>query len=158
MIKYIQGDATSPIGKGNKVIIHIVNSIGKWGKGFVLSLSAKWKEPEAKYREWYRDRTNNDFDLGAVQFVQVESNIWVANMVGQYGIYGSRDNPPIRYDAVRECLKKVCQFAKEHEATIHAGRFGAGLSGGKWVEIEKIINDELIKKDIGVTIYDLRAL
>lgn len=40
-ILYIKGDATAPIGSGVKVITHICNDIGGWGKGFVLALSKK---------------------------------------------------------------------------------------------------------------------
>jgi len=32
-IKYIKGDATNPAGEGNKLIVHICNDIGGWGKG-----------------------------------------------------------------------------------------------------------------------------
>ena len=32
-ILYIKGDATAPIGSGVKVITHICNDIGGWGKG-----------------------------------------------------------------------------------------------------------------------------
>ena len=35
-IHYIKGDATQPQAKGNKVIAHICNDLGGWGKGFVL--------------------------------------------------------------------------------------------------------------------------
>jgi O-acetyl-ADP-ribose deacetylase (regulator of RNase III) len=45
-INYIKGDATAPISKGEKIICHICNDIGGWGKGFVLAISKRWKEPE----------------------------------------------------------------------------------------------------------------
>ncbi|MFJ9407826.1 hypothetical protein [Streptomyces sp. NPDC101393] len=38
-ITYVQGDATAPQGKGVKVIAHVRNDLGGWGKGFVLALS-----------------------------------------------------------------------------------------------------------------------
>jgi len=34
-ISYIKGDATAPQGKGVKVIAHLCNDLGGWGKGFV---------------------------------------------------------------------------------------------------------------------------
>lgn len=105
-ILYIKGDATAPIGSGVKVITHICNDIGGWGKGFVLALSKKWKMPEEAYRQWYKSQ--EEFTLGAVQFVNVENKLYVANMIGQHGIYkDSKGLPPIRYDAVRQCLKEV---------------------------------------------------
>src|SRR4051794_40231059 len=85
-IKYLIGDATQPQAKGNKVIAHVCNDLGGWGKGFVLAVSKRWDEPEAGYRAWHRDRSKNDFGLGAVQLVPVEPYIWVANMVAQRGM------------------------------------------------------------------------
>lgn len=40
-IQYKKGDATNPIDNGNKVIVHICNDIGAWGKGFVMAISKK---------------------------------------------------------------------------------------------------------------------
>ncbi len=34
-------------------------------------------------------------------------------------------------------------------------RMGAGLAGGNWVAIEKLIRHELSDKGISVTVYDL---
>jgi O-acetyl-ADP-ribose deacetylase (regulator of RNase III) len=82
-IEYVRGDATAPHGKGVKLIAHVCNDLGGWGKGFVLAISRRWAEPEAAYRRWHRERAGNDFGLGAVQFVQVGPYVWVANMVGQ---------------------------------------------------------------------------
>jgi len=31
-IKYIKGNATNPAGEGNKLIVHICNDTGGWGK------------------------------------------------------------------------------------------------------------------------------
>lgn len=154
-IKYIKGDATSPQGSGIKIIAHIDNNKGGWGRGFVLSLSKKWKSPEAEYRKWYKDRASNNFGLGKVQFVQVENDIFVANMIGQEGVLSTFNKQPIRYDALRECLKAVCEFAKEKNATIHSPRFGSGFAMGLWDEVEKIIIEEFIDKGIEVIIYDL---
>lgn len=61
----------------SKVITHICNDIGGWGKGFVLALSKKWKMPEEAYRQWYKSQ--EEFTLGAVQFVNVENELYVAN-------------------------------------------------------------------------------
>lgn len=117
-ILYIKGDATAPIGSGVKVITHICNDIGGWGKGFVLALSKKWKMPEEAYRQWYKSQ--EEFTLGAVQFVNVENKLYVANMIGQHGIYkDSKGLPPIRYDAVRQCLKEVALFTIAHKASVH---------------------------------------
>lgn len=84
-ITYLKGDSTSPQTSGIKIIAHICNDIGGWGKGFVLAISKRWPEPEKAYREWHRDRAKNDFALGSIQIVQVEPYIYIANMIGQRG-------------------------------------------------------------------------
>jgi O-acetyl-ADP-ribose deacetylase (regulator of RNase III) len=78
-IVYVRGDATTPVGKGPKVIAHVCNDRGGWGKGFVLALSRRWPEPEAAYRRWYREHARNDFALGAVQLVQVGGRLCAMN-------------------------------------------------------------------------------
>ena len=95
-LTYLKGDATSPQAKGVKIIGHCCNDLGGWGKGFVLAVSKRWPEPERAYRAWHRERAQNNFGLGAVQLVQCEPLIWVANMVGQHGIKTGSHGPPIR--------------------------------------------------------------
>ena len=70
-ITYLKGDATCPQAKGKKLVCHVCND-GGWGRGFVLSLSRRWEEPEAEYRAWYATGRKGGFALGAVQFVRVE--------------------------------------------------------------------------------------
>ncbi len=154
-IEYVEGDATLPQDTGPKVICHVCNDIGKWGKGFVLAVSKRWPEPEAAYREWHRERENNDFALGAVQLVQAEPDIWVANMVGQHGILPKGSTVPIRYDALRTCLERLAEKAISLGASVHMPRIGCGLAGGTWDRVEPIITDTLCARDIPVTVYDL---
>jgi O-acetyl-ADP-ribose deacetylase (regulator of RNase III) len=153
-IHYLQGDATSPQAKGNKIIAHICNDLGGWGRGFVLAVSRRWKEPEAAYRAWHRNRTDNDFGLGAVQFVPVEPDIWIANMIAQRGMRTGSEGPPIRYEAVDECLRKLSNFALEQAGSVHMPRIGCGLAGGRWERIEPLIEGALSSRGIAVFVYD----
>ena len=151
-IRYLTGDATRPIGRGNKLIVHICDDQGRWGKGFVMAISARWPQPEAAYREWFDEQTG--FELGEVRFVQVEQDIWIANMIGQQGLREKDGVPPIRYAAVWSGLQAVAAKAKELKASVHMPRIGSGLAGGKWSKIEPIIRETLCKLGIAVTVYD----
>ncbi len=153
-IRYVQGDATQPQAKGNKVIAHICNDLGGWGKGFVLAISKRWPGPEQAYRAWYKGRSENDFALGAIQVVQIDRYLWVANMVAQRGMKTGSNGPPIRYEAVRTCLSKLAAEANTLGASVHMPRIGCGLAGGKWEKIEPIISDELLSQGIEVMVYD----
>jgi O-acetyl-ADP-ribose deacetylase (regulator of RNase III) len=153
-ITYIKGDATQPQGNGNKIIAHVCNDLGGWGKGFVLAISKRWKKPVTAYRAWHRDRAKNDFALGAFQLVKVESYIWVANIVAQRGMKTGSNGPPIRYNAVRTCLGKLATEAKRCEASVHMPRIGCGLAGERWEEIEPIITEQLTSPGVEVFVYD----
>ena len=165
-IKYLKGDATSRIGEGKKAIIHVSNCNNGWGRGFVLAISAKWKQPELEYRRlFYRLNQEQSVNLlGHCQFVSVEENVTVVNMIAQKG-YGKNnlqkhrtDEPdtetPLQLWALEECLEEIAIWAKDNKVSIHGPRFGAGLSGGNWKDIEKLINKHM--SDIDVFIYDLK--
>jgi O-acetyl-ADP-ribose deacetylase (regulator of RNase III) len=162
-ITYLRGDATDPQTKGVHVIPHICNTDGKWGAGFVLALSKRWPQPEACYREWSEHRilkgmrlqnptkgkiitTTGDFALGQVQLVQVTPDTYVANMIAQQGLRGGGKGPPIRYEALADCLRRV-EFITSvlpdtlggTQASIHMPKIGTGLAQGDWRVIEPLI-------------------
>ncbi|GAA3504837.1 macro domain-containing protein [Streptomyces prasinosporus] len=153
-ITYVRGDATVPSVKGVKVIAHVCNDIGGWGKGFVLAVSRRWPEPEAAYRAWHRDRASNDFALGAVQLVRVERYAWVANMIGQRGVRTGSKGVPVRYEAIDTALARLADHAAGLDASVHMPRIGCGLAGGKWSRIEPMVTERLVRRGIPVTVYD----
>lgn len=65
--------------------------------------------------------------------------------------------PPVRYEAIREGLQAVAVFAREHRASVHMPRIGAGLAGGSWETISVIVEEELAGQGVEVTVYDLPA-
>ncbi|MBM9618100.1 macro domain-containing protein [Streptomyces zhihengii] len=153
-IVYVRGDATAPQGKGVKLIAHVCNDLGGWGKGFVLAVSRRWPGPEAEYRRWHRERSGNDFGLGAAQFVQVGPFLWVANMVGQRGMRTGSKGVPVRYEAIDRALAAVGDKALELGASVHMPRIGCGLAGGRWSRVEPLIAERLTARGVEVTVYD----
>lgn len=167
-IKYVNGDATNPIGEGHKYILHICNDIGGWGKGFVLSLSSKWPRTKEEYKKWFKNKNldddygnNSDFELGNIQIIDVDNDISVVNMIAQHGIYPIKQNgniiQPIRYEELEKCLQKFYNFVKdEKDVTINMPLIGAGLAGGDWRIIENIIKKELSNKGIRTIVHILK--
>jgi O-acetyl-ADP-ribose deacetylase (regulator of RNase III) len=152
-INYVKGDATQPTGDGNRIIVHVCNDVGGWGRGFVMAISKRWTEPEMKYREWAKNGDN--FQLGEVQFVQVEPTIWVANMIGQRDTKAAKDGtPPVRYDAIRIGLATIGTFAAKNNASVHMPRIGCGLAGGTWDKIEPSIISGISSVGVKTTVYD----
>lgn len=158
-INYVTGDATDPPADLRPaVIVHIVNDAGKWGKGFVLAVSGRWPDTKRRYQSWATnidDETDAPFALGAVQFVAVELDLTIANLVGQHGTARRSGNPPIRYEAVRNGLQTVRAWAQENNAHVCMPRIGCGLAGGDWRTVSSIIEEELTNLGVSVAVFDL---
>jgi O-acetyl-ADP-ribose deacetylase (regulator of RNase III) len=149
-MQYITGDATAPVRDGNKIIAHVCNDIGAWGAGFVLAISKRWPQPKAEY---LKENSLRPLMLGSLSLIQVEKSVWVANMIAQRGIRTQARVPPIRYDALKQCLGILSVEAQKLQATVHMPRIGCGLAGGKWEFVEPLIRESLAKTEVFV--YDL---
>lgn len=81
---------------------------------------------------------------------------WVFNIYGQYD-YGT-DSQKTNYKSLELGLQRVCDFLLEErpkERSLGLPKLGAGLAGGNWDIISKIIEKELVEKGIPVVIYVL---
>lgn len=155
-ITYVIGDATDPQGTGKKVLAHVCNDAGGWGKGFVNAISARWTRPEHEYRRWYRAGLGGTerFELGMVQLVEVGPEIAVANLVAQHG-YRSPVNPtPLRYEALTTCMTKLASKLAGTGTTVHMPKLGTGLAGGDWARIAQIIESTLCASGVEVIVYE----
>lgn len=185
MLKYIIEDVRNPISsfdlniKELKVIGHCVNDLGVMGRGVAKALFDKWYQVRSDYINW--NKTNNSteyeleeggifdhgldnspFELGEVQFVKCENDIVVTNMIAQHDIVMINGVPPFRKEAMESCFNKIVMAAKRHtESTkqlvsIHLPyKVGCDLAGGKWEDVEELIENVLLKAGLSVTIYDV---
>lgn len=151
MITYKIGDATVP--GGTKIIAHVVNCKGYWGKGFVVALNHMWPGVRDAYMTYVHTSKGEEL-LGKVFYYQEElPHVCIANMFAQEDI-AKRSNPsPLSYDALERCLDDVKDMANYLHASVHMPRIGTGLAGGDWSRIEPLINKYL--KDVEVTVYTL---
>jgi O-acetyl-ADP-ribose deacetylase (regulator of RNase III) len=156
ILHHVTGNATDPV-EDVAVIAHVCNNIGAWGAGFVVALSAADRTPELRYRNWNKTKQDpqaGTFELGAVQFVPYRRpGLYVANMIAQQGVRHANGRPPIRYNALETCLAAVAEFAAIHDATLVGPRFGSGLAGGRWQQIENMAVNAATKAGIHVVIY-----
>ena len=153
IIKYLKGDATSPITiepNAPIIIAHVCNNTGSWGAGFVIPLGDKYPKAKNNYIN------KNNYILGNVDIVKINNNLFVANMIAQ-------DNNALRffkldYNALIISLINLNYYAltnfnHQPKPTIHAPKFGSGIANGNWNVIESIINNFLT--DVDVYIYEL---
>lgn len=152
-INYLVGDATAPDTKERNggIITHVCNDVNGWGHGFVMALSKKWKQPED---EFHRIPKKNR-KVGFVQFIPVDNNLIVANMIGQNGLrYNEMNVPAVNYAAIEVALNKVCSMADSMNVDVHMPRIGCGLAGGVWEIMELIILRVLRNHKCDVYVYD----
>lgn len=165
-INYAIGDATAPYGNGVRFIAHVCNNRGGWGRGFVVALSERNKNPEDCYRRWHKDGMYEfePFELGSIQTVRYTApDVMVVNMIAQDGIRsGSAAPRVVDYYALRACMAQLGEEAMRWWAaskitpSIHMPRIGCGLGGGDWAAVEAIILGSLIDVyGLSVTVYDL---
>jgi O-acetyl-ADP-ribose deacetylase (regulator of RNase III) len=148
-INYLVGDATKPSCSGPKIIAHCCKNLSLWGAGFVLAISKRWALPEREYKNL------KEYKLGSVQYVKVENDIRIANIIGQEGVSFKNGIPPIRYDAIKIGFEDIALFSAQTKSSIHMPRLGCGLAGGKWEIIENLITTIFCGNDIEVYVYDL---
>lgn len=154
-IHYTLGDATDPI-RRPAILAHICNDLGVWGKGFVLAVSRRWPHVAGRYRAWLRELDALRIPrLGAVQSVRLAEDLWIANLVAQHVLRAPGGGPPIRYEALAQCLRTLADFARVKGASVHMPRIGCGLAGGSWDRVEPLILDLLASQGVAVTVYDL---
>lgn len=160
MIIYETGDALWPVVKtGYRIIPHICNDIGKWGAGFSGAVSREWKDPEDHYKSHFK-YAKKGCALGTIQWVFIDPELAVVNMIAQKGVR-SKDNPsPICYASLEACLDRLAAGCvglmgdgNDKKLTIHMPRIGTGLAGGSWDIIGPLIEDNLY--DFTVYVYDL---
>jgi len=158
------------------VICHQVNCLGAVG-GLADDIAKKWPKNKVAYKQYVRDaydkEGNEVFSLGKVCNVQVESNIYIANLFGQYD-YG-RDYRRTEYCAVEaalKCVKDKIYDSPEMEAVetflgledfniplkdIYIPKWmGCGLGGGDWNIVIDIINKVFDSSDKHVYICEYK--
>lgn len=143
MVFTIKGDVFS---SGADIIAHGCNCKGAFGAG-VAALVAK-KYPKARY--YYLDKFQTEgWQLGDVEFVKVTgAQQYIANCATQKDY--SRGKRHADYDAIRACMEKVRDFAKTNNLTIAIPKIGAGLAGGDWGIIKKILKEVFVDYDCTV--------
>ena len=165
MIRYIVGDAANDPQSG--LIVHVCNDIGAWGAGFVIPLGKRFPHARRKYQNWalsnerfeqenFVQRGLHRLPLGAVQWIEIQPNLVIGNMIAQRGIVSQVSNSiPLQYDALADCLRLVGVYARVHDLAVHMPRIGCGLAGGTWDQVGPLVEQELAGVD--VMVYDLPA-
>ena len=137
MIKYVDGDLLE-LAKNKEfdVIGHCANCFCTFGAGIALGIKNQYPEAYIADCETISGDLNK---LGKISFVETISPI-IVNLYGQYDYKGRRQG---KIDLDYVALKSSLKLMKDKYSGKKFGlpMIGAGLAGGDWNIIEKIIEE-----------------
>eukprot|EP01023_Acetabularia_acetabulum_P052062 TRINITY_DN5771_c0_g1_i3.p1 TRINITY_DN5771_c0_g1~~TRINITY_DN5771_c0_g1_i3.p1 ORF type:complete len:210 (-),score=26.23 TRINITY_DN5771_c0_g1_i3:69-698(-) len=143
--KEIEGDLIASAQNGDfDVIIHGCNCFCTMGKGIAKQIKEKFPQAfEADKGTQKGDRQK----MGQISYAEVQNNqkkpLFIVNAYIQYN-YRAPDNK-VDYDSLREAFQGIKQHFKGK--IMGYPLIGAGLAGGDWSTISKIIDEELAGED-----------
>jgi O-acetyl-ADP-ribose deacetylase (regulator of RNase III) len=146
-MKYITGDLIELAQRGEfDVMVHGCNCFCRMGSG----IAAKVKEvfPHA----WHVDQQTlcGDRDKLGTITVSKRSGPIIVNAYTQFN-YGYDGKRYLRYKAVRSAFNLI--FEKFGDKRIGIPKIGAGLAGGDWSKISRIIDEEMEGVDLTCVEY-----
>jgi O-acetyl-ADP-ribose deacetylase (regulator of RNase III) len=157
-ISYIKGDLVA-LGKEGKydVIAHGNNCFCEQGRGIAKHFAREFKTDDPSLYRLENERYKGDINkLGQMEYRHhtLESDksrsVIVVNLYTQYR-YGTKQIN-IDYDALRLCLRKVGFRFKGK--SIGLPKIGAGLAGGDWQIILRMIRQELSECTVTIVEYE----
>jgi O-acetyl-ADP-ribose deacetylase (regulator of RNase III) len=152
-MKVIKGDLIKLAKEGKfDVIIHGCNCFNTMGAGIAKTIA---KEFPNAYVVDQKTAKGSIEKLGNISIAYIfDSNPYVINAYTQYKYSGPC---PVEYLAIDSCMKEVAKFLQEtgnEKARIGIPRIGAGLAGGDWDIISKIIDKRLGDYNLTLVEFD----
>lgn len=155
MITIVEGDALShPVG----LIVHGCNREGQMGGGIAAQVARRF--PQA-YEAYAFTHCNTGLKLGEVIAVEVAPFKFICNAITQdkSGNYHPTRKRAVEYDAVADAFEAVVRLQRtiaqangKRSLPIVFPQIGAGIAGGDWEIIAKII-DRVVPDDIEKLLY-----
>ena len=113
--------------------------MGVMGSGVAAQVKRRFPDAYAQYTEYCVEHRHNRIAmLGQVQFCPVKRfpdgtpQVYVANLFAQYN-YGRKNALYTDYEALKQCLTTLADFASENNYTIAIPyRIGCDRGGGDW--------------------------
>ncbi len=143
MLHYLQGDPTQPQTAGHRIVAHVGDDSGRLSANPV---TRHWPVVRQAWREWLETPA---FALGETQFVALRKDLWVASLVAVRAQDRTRTSGPVplRFPALRKCLRAVALEARKVGASVHLSRLP------DWPQVEAILQEELAGS-LEVYVYD----
>lgn len=146
----VEGDLISLALEGQfDVIIHGCNCFCTMGAGIARAILDEFPEAYAADLVTIKGDRNKLGDFSFATVKRGDQTITIINGYTQFHFHGESDL--VDYDAVQRLFKKVKQqFSGKR---IGYPKIGAGLAGGDWEKISRIIEQELADENHSLVVY-----
>lgn len=156
-MKEVKGNLISLAKEGQfDVIIHGANCFHTMGAGIAKSIKKEFpKAFEADKETNFGDRNKlGTISLATFQINEEADFLTVINAYTQFGIRQHGYSSPIDYTAVDNCFYEIQkQFGYKH-LRFGIPKIGAGLAGGDWEVISRIIENYLGQEDLTLVVLE----
>lgn len=149
----VHGDLITTAKSGKYgAIVHCANCFCVMGAGIAPQIAAAF--PEARIAD-NNTRAGDRNKLGSFSSAYNKKfDLWVLNLYGQYSTGGrSAGVPDVSYDALYKGFTALNKYYKDWDCIIGLPQLGAGLAGGNWNIISKIINETTPDLDLELVIF-----
>lgn len=150
-INYFNKNVIPELIAGNyDVFAHGCNCFCTMGAGIAKSLK---KQFPTIYAADKKTKNGDKSKLGTIIPVEIIDNKYIINAYTQYDYGGMGKNAD--YKAIKKCMEEINKFMNDKNLKhLVLPKIGAGLAGGNWDTIERIIL-ETISNNIKIDVYYL---
>jgi O-acetyl-ADP-ribose deacetylase (regulator of RNase III) len=150
-MKTVRGDLLVLARAGTfDVVVHGCNCFCTMGKGIALQI--KREHPEA-FAADCKTAKGDPQKLGTCSMARVDEGSHSFVIVNAYTQHHWRGAGPLaNEEAIASCMRWVAREFRDQR--IGLPRIGAGLAGGDWARIARIIDDALAGMDVTLVEYD----
>lgn len=141
MITTKKGDILKLLGG---IIVHGCNCQGTMGSGIAAQVREQFPDAYAAYMEDHDRECQTPGDISWAKYDRVAGMPLIIINAYTQDYYGG-DGRYVSYDAVEQCFSEVGNMAEAFDLkdAICFPKIGAGLGGGNWEIIAKIIDETL---------------
>ncbi|NUM34251.1 MAG: macro domain-containing protein [Candidatus Brocadiae bacterium] len=150
-MKTIQGDLLKLAKEGQfDIIAHGCNCFCEMGAGIAKAIKASF--PEAYKADCATEKGAKE-KIGTCSFATIRVARGTCDIVNAYTQYHWKGKgPKVDYDAVRKCMRWIKQ--RYTGKRIGLPKIGAGLAGGDWNVIQKIIEEEQTNENVTLVVLE----
>jgi hypothetical protein len=147
-ITYINKVLSAPVACERTISLNLCNDVGIAGLSYSF---VNWSRVKKYYSQWFNSQAN--FELGAIQLISIERNVYVCNLIAQHDIRVLDGFAPIRYEAIDIGFDRLSVEANKLKASVHLSKSEVLHAGGKWENVATIISETLLRARVPTYVY-----